>query len=277
MHLNTIFTPIAQGYDKAAVLPQEIAKRLLQRLQWMKQNPQRILDVGASSGFSAGLLEKQYPKAHVVLLDAVPTMLQQARQKRRWFSRQSFLCANTYQIPLADHSVDFIFANLLLHWCSDLPLVLQEWQRVLRPGGLLMFSTYGPKTLQELPSDMVSPFRHILELGTELQNYFVDPVLDTEELTLIYRDVPQLLREIAALGGAQKMGLSVLRKLIRSYPKDSAGRILASAEIIYGHAWGRELRPVGEKRGRCEFHWLGGGSLRRCLYYPGLSHSLGFS
>ncbi|WP_254491521.1 methyltransferase domain-containing protein, partial [Salmonella enterica] len=60
------------------------------------------------------------------------------------------LCGDAAALPLADNSVDVIFSNLCLQWVDDLPAVFAGFRRVLKPGGLLVCSTFGPETLVEL-------------------------------------------------------------------------------------------------------------------------------
>jgi malonyl-CoA O-methyltransferase len=135
-------TPAA--YAQAAVLAQAINAEMLARLEWVTLQPNIILDVGCGTGQGTQLLQQRYPEAQIIALDNAYPMLQFTKQQA---SSTVSVCADAAQLPLVSHSVDLIFANLLLPWCADIASVLSEWRRVLRPEGLLMFSSLGPDTL----------------------------------------------------------------------------------------------------------------------------------
>lgn len=250
------FNGAAESYDEYAVLQREIGDRLVTHLQFMQISPSMILDLGAGTGYCARLLEARYGHATVVLLDPAPAMLAIARKKgKRWFSRVKYLCAEAAHTGLADHTVDLIFSNLTLHWCRDLLLVLQECRRILRPGGLLLFSTLGPATLRELRAAWAAiddrPHVHIFldihEIGdTVVQAGFSAPVLDRENLILTYREVAGLMRDLKAIGASnrhvdRRRGLAVsatLEALRRAYePFRQDGVLPATYEVVFGHAW----------------------------------------
>jgi malonyl-CoA O-methyltransferase len=144
------FSAAAARYDEAAQLQREVGDRLLERLELVRIDPRRILDVGAGTGRYSERLGRRYRRARVVSLDIAPGMLAVARSRTGWFARRGFLCADAECLPLADASVELLFSNLTLQWCTDLDRTFAEFRRVLRPGGLLMFSTLGPDTLKEL-------------------------------------------------------------------------------------------------------------------------------
>ena len=77
-------------------------------------------------------------------------LLQSRRRSRRWFSRQHYLCADAESLPLRDATIDLVFSSLMLQWCHDLDAVFSGIRQVMRPGGLLLFSSLGPDTLMEL-------------------------------------------------------------------------------------------------------------------------------
>src|SRR4029077_10511260 len=79
-----------------------------------------------------------------------PGMLERARLQSRWLRRFERVRADAYALPFATASFDLVFSNLMLQWCDDLDAVFAEIARVLKPGGLLLFSTFGPGTLAEL-------------------------------------------------------------------------------------------------------------------------------
>lgn len=253
------FEKAAAAYDEAAVLQREIGQRLLERLEYIRFQPQRILDVGAGTGDCSYQLGDFYKKSEVVFLDFATSMLQQARQKRNWkqrlSSRYKFITGDASYLPLADNSVDMIFSNLALQWCTDLSQVFAEFRRVLKPNGMLLFSTFGPDTLSELKNcwQQVDGYTHINEFidlhvvgDAMMKSGFSDPVMDMEMLTVTYPDVKSIMRDLKQIGAhnvnqARSKGLTgkqTLARLIDAYEVYRANGVLpVSHEVIYGHAW----------------------------------------
>jgi malonyl-CoA O-methyltransferase len=152
------FERAATSYDSAAVVAREVGRRMLERLQYIKQSPQRILDAGCGTGRDTAKLAAHYPQASIINLDSSPAMLAAGRATIPWWKRQlpflsesaaHQLCADLQALPLANESIGFIWSNLALHWC-DLDRTIAEMHRVLRADGLFMFTTLGPDTLKEM-------------------------------------------------------------------------------------------------------------------------------
>ena len=249
------FSKAASRYDEVAVLQREIGQRMLDRLHLVRLKPATVLDLGAGTGVATVALEKIYPKAQVIALDFAFPMLQQTRRRGGLFRKPSCLCADLEQLPLADASVDLIYSNAAIQWCNDLDRVFPELQRVLRPGGLLMFTTFGPDTLQELRAAWseadgyahVSRFLDMHDIGDALMRaQFSDPVMDVDRMTLTYSAVEELMRELKILGahnvasGRQRAltGKGRLIAMKASYEQFRRNGLLpASYEVVYGHAW----------------------------------------
>ena len=249
------FSKAASRYDEVAVLQREIGQRMLDRLNLVRLKPATVLDLGAGTGVATVALEKIYPKAQVIALDFAFPMLQQTRRRGGLFRKPRCLCADLEQLPLADASVDLIFSNAAIQWCNDLDRVFPELQRVLRPGGLLMFTTFGPDTLQELRAAWseadgyahVSRFLDMHDIGDALMRaQFSDPVMDVDRMTLTYSAVEELMRELKILGahnvasGRQRAltGKGRLIAMKASYEQFRRNGLLpASYEVVYGHAW----------------------------------------
>lgn len=249
------FDRAAASYDAVAILQREVGARLLERLELIKLIPTRLLDMGCGTGELSGQLTRRFKKADLVCLDLAPAMLTTARRKTGWFSKQRFVCGDAESLPLADDSVDMILSNLTVQWCEDLDAVFRECRRVLRPGGLLMFSTLGPDTLKELRAswEVVDGYSHVNafidmhDVGDALiRARLADPVMDVETVQLTYGDVMQLMRDLKLLGAhnitagrAQgltgRRRLEALREAYESYR--SQGVLPASYEVVYGHAW----------------------------------------
>ena len=258
------FGRAAESYDAAAVLQHEIGRRMLERLDYVKLQPKRILDIGCGTGVASEALLKRYPKAQVIGLDFALPMLERTRKRGRWLRRPKALCADLDFLPLASGSVDLIYSNAAIQWSEDAPQAIAEMHRVLRPGGLLMFSSFGPDTLKELRHawSEVDGYEHVHGF-IDMHDYgdmmvragFADPVIDMENLRLTYATVAELMRDLKDIGannaGAGRprglTGKARLRALGEVYEqfRDAEQRLPATYEVIYGHAWGAEQRRAG--------------------------------
>ena len=259
LKMRQSFERAAAHYDAAAILQQEISKRLLERLDYIKLQPARVLDVGAGTGISLTGLRQQYPAAQIYALDIVRAMLLEARKKQNWLQRLrrtiQFITADAEKLPLADASVDLLFSNLTLQWCLDLEQTFGEFKRVLKPGGLLMFTTFGPDTLKELRScwSQVDSYTHVNNfidmhvVGDALvRSRFAEPVMDMELVTMTYSDVPSIMRDLKTIGAhnvtrgrARSLtGKGKMQQLIAGYEQFRNNGVLpVSYEVVYGHAW----------------------------------------
>ena len=262
--MRRAFERAAQSYDQAAVLQREVSQRMLERLDLVKLNPTLILDVGCGTGVGGRNLAQRYPDARVIGLDLSPAMLQVARQNSPWWKRSlpflsaklpQYVGADLERLPLPASSVNLLWSNLALQWCDDLPAAFAEFQRVLAPGGLLMFSTFGPDTLRELKRAFagldghthVNRFLDMHDIGDQLAYAgFGAPVMDMEFITLTYPDLMSLLRELKAIGahnvtsgrGRGLMGKRTWGAMLKNYEKlRKDGRLPATYEVVYGHAW----------------------------------------
>ncbi len=252
------FERAVASYDASAQLQREVAERMLEQLEYERIAPQRIADIGAGTGFCTRGLEQRFKRAEVIAVDLSEGMLQRARKQKRWRSRQRFLCGDAAALPLASDSVDLLFSNFTLQWCTDLPVVLAEFQRVLRPGGVLTFSTLGGETLHELRACWaqideqvhVNQFVDLQQMGDWLlQGGWTEPVTSVDRFTLSYPSVMGLMRDLKGLGATNLnrgrrvglMGRSVLSRLESLYqPRDESGRVSATWEVVYGHAIAHE-------------------------------------
>jgi len=286
------FDRAARGYANAAVLQREVARRLDERLACMRIAPKRVLDAGCGTGFALSALRTRFPGAALVALDLSTAMLSEARAavSGSWTKRMgariglarspfSLVCGDIEHIPLASASVDLAWSNLALQWV-DVSRALAEFRRVLRPGGLVLFSTFGPDTLRELRAAFaavdgephVNRFIDMHDIGDALMHAgFVHPVMEMEYITLTYTDLSGLLREIKAMGAhtvldgrrAGLFGKTAWQGLQAAYEthRRADGRLPATWEVVYGHAWVGE--PVPARRAQAiRWHARGAGGER---------------
>ena len=250
-------------YDAAAAVQGEIRARLLERLDIVRLQPTAVLDLGAGTGHSSRELKRRYPGAQVIALDSSLPMLRESARQQRFLRKFSPLCADAQRLPLRSQSFDLVLSNLLLEWCHDPDAVFAEAARVLRPKGLFTFTTFGPDTLKEV-RDLwrgVDPFTHVHRFidmhdfgDALLRAGFAEPVMDTERLTVTYRDLPALLAELRGSGSrniaqGRPRGLTGRERgaLVRSRSEQLVrnGPLRISVEVVHGHAW-----SVGERQSR---------------------------
>ncbi|MGD8577380.1 MAG: malonyl-ACP O-methyltransferase BioC [Thiohalophilus sp.] len=256
------FERAANSYDQAAVLQREVADRMLERLDYIKPIPDRLLDLGCGTGYTLSPLARRYPGCEIIALDVSTNMLVAARQKpsiwQRLRGRFRYLSGDAEQLPLADASVDMIFSSLAIQWCVDLDKAFAEMRRILKPDGLLMFTTFGPATLHELRDcfEQVDDYSHtnrfidMHDIGDALlRNGFGDPVMDMEMLTVTYEDVFSIMRDLKQIGahnvtqgrGRGLMGRRRMQAVADAYEQYRIEqRLPVSYEVLYGHAWAME-------------------------------------
>jgi malonyl-CoA O-methyltransferase len=257
------FGRAAGSYEQHDVLQQEVQQALLARLEFFTEQPQRVIDVGAGTGRGTALLKQKYPKSDIIAVDLALPMLRAAKKHNSWLKPFIRVCAEASTLPFADHSVDVLHSNLCFQWIDDLPTLFAECARVLRPGGLLLFSTFGPDTLKELRAAWaqadqqphVSRFLDMHDIGDAmLAAGLRDPVVDVHHYTLTYSEPRKLLEELQGLGAtnadhARARGLTGkarYRRMLAAYEAmREDGRIPASWEVVSAHAWGA---PAGQAR-----------------------------
>ena len=254
------FDRAARSYDAAAVLQKEVRARMLERLDYTNIQPRHILDAGTGTGHAARALGERYQGSQIVALDIALGMLRLAAAAEPWWRRMlgkgpDTLCADIESLPLRSGSMDLVWSNLAIQWCNDLDVAFGEMARVLRPEGLLMFSTFGPDTLKELreastadPQHVhVSRFIDMHDIGDALVRAgFSAPVMDVEHFVLTYDDVLGVMHDLKAIGarnaaqgrrrGLEGKGfLAGLTERYERFRKD--GKLPATFEVVYGHAW----------------------------------------
>lgn len=258
------FERAAATYLGSARLEIEVGARMLERLDYVRLSPGTIVDAGSGPAPQAPGLGKRYPRARILAVDFSLQMLRQL-PRPGWWSRlrgaraPGAVCAALARLPFAAGSVQLLWSNMALHWADDPRAALKEFQRVLAPEGLLMFSTLGPDTLKELRAAAgerrVHHFADMHDLGDWLVAAgFTAPVMDMETLTLAYRDAPALLADLRA-GGQTNARADRARglagKRLRAACASAGAR--ATYEIVYGHAWKGVPRKTADGRAIVQF------------------------
>jgi len=280
------FERAAATYDGAAVLQREVGQRMAERLGVVRMQPGAILDAGCGTGAALGELHARYPDARLIGLDLALNMTLAARDRSMVAARSArsllgrvlgslapardlrpwCVCGDIASLPIKTASIDLIWSNLTLQWLGDPQKAFVEFRRALRVGGLLSFTTFGPDTLKELREAFlaadrathVGRFIDMHDIGDMLVHAgFADPVMDMETLTLTYGDAIDLMRDLKAIGAHNitagrprgMMGRQRWRRMLAALEATRRdGRLPASFEVVYGHAWKPEPRVTDDGR-----------------------------
>lgn len=258
-------------------LRREIANRMLERLELVKINPQRVLDAGCGEGVDIASLQERFADAHVLGIDASLAMLAAVREKqvaalssmnrllKKWLpvkmgsglsANPDLLCGDFAQLPFGINTIDLVWSNLALHWHPQPDRIFAEWRRVLKVDGLLMFSCFGPDTFKELRAAFTAigddapstlSFVDMHDFGDMLVNAgFSTPVMDMETITVTYESVDKFMADVRAWGGNPLMtrrrgllGRSAWKRVTQALEESRRmdGRIPLTFEIVYGHAF----------------------------------------
>ena len=272
------FDARAARFAEHDALVREAGNRLIERLSVLRHAPARILDLGCGAGRGRAALQARFPDAQVFGADLSEAMLRadpgrggRAAPKGSWHWRSLLsprsapaaptVCADAGQLPWPDESIDLVFSNLMLPWHPAPHEVIAEVSRVLRPGGLVLFSAYGPDTLQELRAACVRagmatrpmPYVDMHDFGDMLVTAgFETPVTESETLRLTFGGAKPLLTEVRALGAnpradrarglpSGRVGRALHAEL--DALRNGEGRIRLTFEIVIGHGWRGTPRP----------------------------------
>lgn len=275
MHKNN-YTLLKNNFNNQAnklhqldFIYKEIANRMLSRLDYIKIEPNMILDLGSGLDIDSKLLQNKFQKSKLIRLDLAINMLKLHNTRNSLFSKifhknQSYVCANAIDLPLASQQFDLIWSNLLMPYIDNLEQLLKEMHRVLRINGALLMSGLAVDSLKQLRDLGLStynfPDMHII--GDLLVKFeFTNPVIDVEYITLEYDNLEQLLKDIRIIGcGGNNINkakltrheyLSIQQKFAQITQNQT---IPLTLEIFYAHAWKTKPRlDLGEGKKIIEF------------------------
>lgn len=258
------FDRTADRYDRHAALEQEVCRRLLERCDFHRRSPAAIVDLGCGTGQGCEALRGRFRRAQVIGVDASRAMLGKARRRSTLFRPLRMVCADMRRLPFAGGSADMIFSCLAMHFCPNPTALFDEFRRVLRPDGVLLFAVLGPGSMMELREAWVEtgvaaslqPLPDVMQIGDALLAAgFTEPVVDMERITVQYRSLHALADELATTGISLLVhGLAEWAAAIHSLEATLAdrkadGRFPISFEILYGTAFGP---PEGQPRRTAE-------------------------
>lgn len=261
-HKRKSFNRAATTYDSCSGLQDTISDNLIERLKTIKFEPLDILDLGCGTGTNGLKLINKYKKSRIINYDFSENMLMQARIKQKLFildkinlSPYSYICADIEAIPLEENSLDLVWSSSTLQWCNELELVFDQIKKILKPGGLFIFSTFGTNTLSELRNITENLFKEKrTSTFTDMDNVrnlllssgFRNSVLDVEKFKVMYKEVSKIFIDIKSIGATNGnvsnnrglSGRSFTKKITEEYEDYRVNDLLpASYEVIYGHAW----------------------------------------
>ena len=250
---------------------QEVATRMVSRLDYIKLNPARILDLGSGLNIDANLLAAKYPKTVLYQLDFALNVLQLSNLQSSWkkfiqhilakYQSSLKICADAINLPIAANSIDILWSNLMLPYINDVELLFKEIRRVLAVGGCFLISGLGVDSLKELREIGLNtynfPDMHLIgDLLVKLG--FTNPVMDMEYITLEYDDFNLLLQDIRLLGIGSACSLQPqdltrveYNNLADKFAKTTKnGKIPLTLEVFYAHAWKDKIHldlPIGKQ------------------------------
>ncbi len=267
-------TAAARWHESAPALSpwlhEEVARRMEDRLQWIRQAPVAWCNWEAVRGGLEGhaLVSARYPKARCFVVETTRRGREAASQalSKPWWSRW---VGEQARLEMPDEgAVQMLWANMALHMVADPQALMAQWHRALAVDGYLMFSCFGPDTAKELRSvyaDMGWPpaghaFTDMHDWGDMLvQAGFAEPVMDMERITLTFATPQRLLDELRELGCNLHPGRFAalrgrawreqLHKALeqRLIDRNGSGHLYLSFENIYGHAF----KPAPRVRVSC--------------------------
>ncbi len=258
--IRQAFARAAVDFDAHDFLHREVRERLLDRLSAVVAEPTWIVDLGAGTGGATPALKFRFSEAQILSVDSSAAML------RAGATTEIPVCADAACLPLADGRVDLVISNLMLHHCPDPAAALTEARRVLSDHGLLLMTTFGRASFNELgrawatadPFTHIAPFVDLRDLGDLLtQSGFTEPVLDCQTLTITYDDLTSMMRDLRRAGATNATdgrnrgltGRNVWQRLSAAYDqlRNADGKLPVTLEIIFALAWaGRRSSGRGE-------------------------------
>ena len=261
------FDRAASSFGGADYVHRHTFDELIERMSPLVIEPETIVDLGSAIGTGSRALAKRFRGARVIAVDLSFGMLSASRRRRFLLSKVREVQADARRIPIADQSVDLLFANMLLPWLPALPECFSEVARVLKKGGVFAFATLGPDSLATLRNAWcdidedghVNRFADMHDVGDALVAAgLADPVLDVDRLTVTYGSVDGLYRDLTACGARNCLrnrrrtltGKARFERLTEQLLAGATeGRLTIELELVFGHAWGRGARlPAGEFR-----------------------------
>ncbi len=236
-----------------------------ERLDYIKIQPQTILDIGSGLNIDANYLQQRFPRANLYKLDIAINVIKEYKSKlnfikKIFYNNSQNICANAISLPIQSQTMDLVWSNLTLPYITDLESYFKEIRRVLKVNGCFLVTGIGVDSLKQLRTIGLNtynfPDMHIIgDILVKLG--FKNPVTDLEYITLEYTSAQQLLSDIRIIGcGAATNKYSFItkeriKKIMNNFEQLSQnGKIPLTIELFYAHAWKDKINielPDNEK------------------------------
>lgn len=258
---------LLRAHTASPWLHEEVALRMIDRLQWFREQPASWLHweplVGGLEAHRSLAARLSGARCLVSAEDPRVTERLQGGAGRSLRSLLGWGRSSTPGVAGNDTLVAMLWANMVLHQEPRPLALLRRWHGHIQVGGFLMFSCLGPDSLGELRAvyqsqgwpPPVHSFTDMHDWGDMLvQSGFAEPVMDMERITLTYSSAAAMLDELRSFG--RNLGVDrfpalrgrgwrarVESAIEQHGPRDGHGRLILGFEIIYGHAFKSAPRP----------------------------------
>lgn len=243
------FGRAAKSYDDNALLQEIVAGELFALANDIIKPDDKIIDVGAGTGFFKKMLDHHNLKNKLVHLDISEEMCKIAKDKYG-DKNTDFICADMDKIPLPDNSIDIVFSSLALQWSGDIKRTIKELKRVLKPDGIALLSIIVNGSLAELKKSYeyldrkksVNEFTDANIFKGILRNYFTILSFRQKSFKFRYDDIISLLKNIKSIGANYKLagknsfaGRDFFNKLQQYYLDEFSedGKLPVKWEIVF--------------------------------------------
>lgn len=239
------FSRASGSYDSNAHLQKRIGLELIEYMKVNCARPEKILDIGAGTGWLGQQLADFF-EAEVLCIDSARGMVCAASARKDL----KVLEAEAQNLPFKDESFDCLVSNLALQWIADLDLALKESARVLEPEGIIYFSCFTQGTLEELRLSLSSnpqlksyptlrlPDEEVIRLSLK-NNGFKEIDIINKKISELFYDLFDLLKWLKSIGAntpdkPRFISRENLRRLNDFYLSNfrSNGKVYATFNII---------------------------------------------
>ncbi len=243
----------AAALGPATFLLDRVADDLAERLATVLRRFDLAVDLGTPGEAVRNALARLEAVGSIVTADVMPDAAR----------GEIFVAADAEALPFGDATLDLVVSALAMQFINDLPGVLVQIRRALKPDGLFLAALMGGETLTELRqsfaeaesdieggvSPRVAPFADLRDLGALLQRAgFALPVTDVDRVTVRYASVFGLMHDLRRMGATNALlarrrtplKRATLRRLAEIYAQrfaDDDGRVRATFEIVWLSGW----------------------------------------
>jgi SAM-dependent methyltransferase len=243
----------AAALGPATFLLDRVAGDLAERLVTVLRRFELAVDLGTPGDAVRTALARLESVGKIVAADVMPDAAR----------GEIFIATDEEALPFGDATLDLVVSALALQFVNDLPGVLVQVRRALKPDGLLLAALLGGETLTELRqsfaeaesdieggvSPRVAPFADLRDLGALLQRAgFALPVTDVDRVTVRYDSAFGLMHDLRRMGATNALSArrrtplkrATLQRMAEIYSQrfaDDDGRVRATFEIVWLSGW----------------------------------------